>query len=227
MTDKELPESFGAEISDTPNSEIPPEPEMQARARIVPTTLPVDWNAYASGQNYCAQAALVTVMAAFNATNGRTLEQSFVDIMNGYPPDLVWGHAGTHPDQLVRAARAQDLNCYFKSVSNWYLGGFDNPAMNNQFWEPHRDHVFDLITKGYPAICLVDAGMMTDGGSNPFTLHYVVAHSYSNGTIGICNDVINRRYSNSRMDFSSFARAWECRILPTGAPKFFAAFVYP
>lgn len=226
MDDAMKPEIFGAEIADTPNAPIPQETENDMTAMGVPRTLPVKWNAYAPGQNYCAQVALVTVMAARGLLKGQSPEQVFSQLMRDFPPDLVWGKAGTHPDQLVRAAFGLGLNCYHKSVSNWYPGGFSNPAMNNQFWEPHRDHVFDLIAKGNPAICLVDAGMMIGGKSNPFTLHYVVAHSYHNGTISICNDIIGGVYSDSRMSFSDFAQAWECRILPTGAPKFFAAFPY-
>lgn len=227
MSDAAKPQVFGTELHQTPNH---PEPSIgiRAAARVIPKTLDVRWGAHtAPKQNYCAQAAIVTLMAAFNALGGRSPEQVFTELMRSHPPDLLWGHLGTHPDQLVRGIRAQGLQCYFTSVSNWYLGGFSNPMMNDQFWRPHRTHFLDLINRGFPAICLVDGGMMTGGAGYPFTLHYVVAHSYDGHSIGLCNDLVNGIYSDNRMPFDKFALAWECRTLPTGAPKFFAAFGYP
>lgn len=174
--------------------------------------------------NWCGQAAVWSLVKYWGRHGGLSDQALIDDIYTRFGPDFLqpFVNAGTSPFRIEEALRAYGLRTHIAHVPVWHGGGFVNP-LNQPVWQTYRAWIEDKwINAGFPAITLVDSGMVGGPGYN---LHWVVT-SRVGATARVHNHLAGG-YHDEEMVTARFHEAWEVRFIPVTQIHFLTVLAQP
>ena len=116
--------------------------------------------------NDCGQAAVATLLT-YHGKYPQSPDGKLQRILETkFPPDLLWGAAGTSPARVMSCANNYGLNC-------------------NQGWL--QSNMEPWIRNRYPCVIVVDVGKAGGGWTGQKGLHYIVVYAYDSNNYWCTN----------------------------------------